>query len=154
MNREILFRAISKVKGEGFVYGDLRHYNHGGCDKWTIHNPETNVETEVEPETIGQYTGLIDKNGNKIFEGDIIKVSEYANDAHGLFLYDELIQLSIDDVRGKLEKEEIAEVKWEEGCFCYNTTLLSVGFGLQQCSMPIFEFEVINNIHNDLEPLK
>jgi len=86
--REILFRGKMVDNGE-WVYGYYYYTEH--VDSHIIRDKYCNTY-RIELSTIGQFTGLTDKNGVKIFEGDILK--------HFYFLE--------------------AQVDWVDGSFCWN----------------------------------
>ena len=125
--REILFRGKRVDNGE-WVYGLICRVG----DKYAnIVEKGTEVIYSVSTKTIGQYTGLTDKNGKKIFEGDIVKYTSGSD----CFYH---------------------KVVFETRNFCcYFGIVISDtetwGFGME---VPPSMFEVIGNIHDNPELLE
>lgn len=126
--REILFRGKQKDNGE-WVEGYYNYATDGyNLELHLISDKITGIHTEVIPETVGQYTGLTDKNGKKIFEGDII---------------------GTDIARPYLI------VEFRDGCFMFNCN--DGGKDYYDIMLPILEEaqteykygEVIGNIHDN-----
>lgn len=130
--REILFRGKRLDNGE-WVYGSFLQVEHedGSFTTAIFHKKDAGGDAEVAPSTVGQYTGLKDKNGKRIFEGDILR-SRHDN----LYPYDESIEV----------------VKWfRNGWYIqqgeYPPDAMD-GDGVIPCS------EVIGNIHDNPELLE
>ena len=134
--REILFRGKRTDNGE-WIYGDLMQ----NVDCIKIREQEKDVKHiaksfEIDLETVGQYTDLADKNGKRIFEGDIV--------AQNWYDYDE----PRDDSFGKV-------VFCEYDCSFSVMDVNKDGFmPLGRCDSYHWEVEVIGNIHDNPELLK
>ena len=129
MKREILFRGARVCDGQ-FVNGSLVKVN-GECDSnksvphiVVSYGPNTFDWFEVEPETVGQFTGMTDKNGTKIFEGDIFNIGA---------------------------EDNIYTVKFDYGCFLAYEDDVQVGILAELATMFV---KIIGNIHDNKELLQ
>lgn len=132
--REIIFKGKSKESGE-WIYGVPCYFDDSRHIVKYLYNAEGGYvvgaeSEEVIPDTIGQYTGLKDKNGTKIFEGDIVT---------GLFDF----ELSINAV-----------VEFRDGAFGLLANQHNVEHFHPFTSLCNIEYEVIGNIHDNPELLK
>lgn len=137
--REILFRGKRVDNGEwveGFyVEANLHWHNKGVHKEWIVKNAIQNGgwcnvagKYAVIPETVGQYTGITDKNGTNIFEGDLV-----STDIARPFLI----------------------VEFRDGCFMFNcndgdTDYYDIMFPILDESQTVYKYgEVIGNIHDN-----
>ena len=124
--REILFRAKRKIwrelsKEEWWVEGSYHHqtdYYGELCDKhYIIDGTETDMEGygghyEIDPETLCQFTGMLDKNGNRIWENDIVK-HEISDTIGTVKWYEEdYVGWCVDDV--VIDEQQFTDEMWSE----------------------------------------
>ena len=85
--RQIKFRG--KRKDGVWVYGDLMHLEKDFKPLIKIIDWSTK-DQEVDPDTVYQFTGLVDRNGKDIYEGDVCNCSYgYTNDKTGVVYYED-----------------------------------------------------------------
>lgn len=132
MNREIKFRG--RAEGD-WLFGDLTH----------VLQMMYVDQTLVEQDTIGQFTGLYDKNGKEIYEGDILSADYYP------FVKD-----------GKMNY--VAIVEWFKYDACWYAAYdlhkdstargISIGCPAEFHEDVVKEYVVIGNIHDNPELIK
>ena len=132
--REILFRGKRLDNGE-WIQGDLVQFLPHGIVRIVTQEPQYK-DAEVDSDTVGQFTGLTDKNGRKIFEGDIIHL-EYSQVFFG----------------GVYFGEYTAEVSYKEGCFITDGTNNGDEIETPLSGFDNDEVEIIGNIHDNPELL-
>lgn len=140
--REILFRGKRLDNGE-WVYGSLVTTNRwvkSHTKYWIVVSSFGNggwfyVERKypVIPSTVGQFTGLKDKNDNKIFEGDIL----YDSEDYYLIYFDEYTGMYMVRCYYILDDEYSTKSTFEEPISAFNSD----------------EFEIKGNIHDNKELL-
>lgn len=145
MNREIKFRGKRLEDGE-WVHGDLLHIcggcviYHGSSTESELMEDSSNLAiglymNEVSPvvtNTVGQFTGLCDKNGKEIYEGDIL--------------------MCIGQREDNKERKYLRKVLFKNGSFCMSVPEYGVNSSLYAHVVNgKLNWEVIGNIYDNPE---
>lgn len=149
MKREIKFRGkiaedIEALEMKSGYWFD-GHYVREGNQHFIVVDDEDQMYLKIFPETLGQFTGLLDKTGKEIYEGDILRGDKYPFNCDGVDNY-------------------FAEIVWcDNVCGFYRRTHKSPNSLVRGISHGDWElldeddikfFEVIGNIHDNQELLK
>lgn len=155
--REIIFRGKRMDNGEwvyGWPFADTADCSlkkvgkcvcpHDGSEYFIVewvddfHEYE---EREVIPDTVGQYTGLNDKNGQRIFEGDILHIAKIADALGGYY-------------RPPLDYHVNVVVKWDLCAWMWETLCDDKRYITFPDAWCLYECEIIGNAHDNPELLK
>jgi uncharacterized phage protein (TIGR01671 family) len=131
--RTIKFRGKSKKTGEWIIGYYLKNRGIDFVCPDEFANGKTWEDYEVIPETVDQFTGLLDKNGKEIYEGDIIRSYDSENNPI------------------------IHSISWDNQKACYVATMPQsplLGGSIDKDWMDEFEKEVIGNVFDNPELLK
>jgi uncharacterized phage protein (TIGR01671 family) len=128
--RQIEFRGL-RTDGKGWVYGvpvtdSKRTYIVSGV----IDSNEDFITIEqwqpVRPETVGQFTGLYDRNGVKVFEGDVLNLKYYyEHDVMPSHVYDNVSVQYVDSLM----------------------SFMGIGLASHPCHIKGYQMEVTGNLH-------
>lgn len=155
--REILFRG-KRTDDYEWIEGSLCTTIPSDEDFYTISYFDFEgyyIEEKVIPSTVGQYTGLTDKNGRKIFEGDIIRYSDGGE-----------YEMYLESLEYPEEYDGINfENMWTIDEVVYGTAINYPAFDLNRHDWEVnglsnlsesgcYFYEVIGNIHDNPELLK
>lgn len=146
--REILFRGKRIDNGEwvyGFLYETEKSSSYN-AESYILEKERLTINykcvegitthipfVQVTPETVGQYTGLTDMTGKKIFEGDVVKVENTDHDWH----------------EHDPNSYNVFAVSFDEGGFTAGDYFLQNWLWFDG-----FHGEVIGNIYDNPEPIK
>lgn len=146
--REIVFRGKKEINGE-WVEGSLHiEWGEATVDGRSIDYRILGMHGEcyyVDPSTVGQYTGLKDKNGKRIWEGDIVSFSssDYMSFVHdGAVIFKE----------GSYSIEYFKKY-FKAPCF-HRIGQIDMWLDMGASGIIEYEYKVIGNIHDNPELLK